>query len=127
MAVRNPLDVLERKEPEMVSRADQVKAWSEKELQSQVVAQAKALGWMVYHTHDSRRSEPGFPDLVLVHARHGVLFRELKRASGRVSAAQKAWLAGLEAAGADAAVWWPEEFCSGLITGELQGKGARRA
>ena len=36
---------------------------NEKKFQSQVVRIAKVFGWLCYHTYDSRRSEPGFPDL----------------------------------------------------------------
>jgi hypothetical protein len=51
---------------------------------------ARALGWMAYHTRDSRRSDPGWPDLVLV--RNGrILFLELKVGRGRLTAAQRAW------------------------------------
>ena len=50
---------------------------TEKEWQATVILTARTLGWTVYHTHDSRRSEPGFPDLVL--ARETLLmFVELK-------------------------------------------------
>ena len=38
---------------------------TEAQLQEMVVARSKALGWLVYHTYDSRRSASGFPDLVL--------------------------------------------------------------
>jgi hypothetical protein len=55
---------------------------------------AKAGGWAVYHTHNSRRSEKGFPDVVAV--RGGQLaFIELKSASGRIRPEQKVWLAVL--------------------------------
>ena len=59
------------------------------------ILQASALyGWLAYHTHDSRRSTAGFPDLVLVKPPH-VLFLEVKRENGRLSVAQADWLAAL--------------------------------
>ena len=39
---------------------------SEAELQTAIIDCAVALGWLVYHTHDSRHSPEGFPDLILV-------------------------------------------------------------
>lgn len=79
---------------------------TEKEWMATVVAAAKALGWKVFHTHDSRRSEPGFPDLVL--ARNGALiFAELKTETGKVSRAQEEWLNTLALAGARVGVWRP--------------------
>ena len=42
---------------------------SEKAYQDQIVQLAKANNWLVYHTYDSRRSEPGFPDLIMVKGR----------------------------------------------------------
>lgn len=67
---------------------------TEKQFQEAVIELAKLNGWMVYHTHDSRRSEPGFPDLVLV--KNGfVIFAELKTEKGRVSEAQEKWLRNL--------------------------------
>ena len=48
-------------------------------------------GYLCYHTHDSRRSAKGFPDLVL--AKNGaVLFAELKTDIGVLSNDQIAWL-----------------------------------
>lgn len=68
---------------------------SEASFQSTVLQLAELHGWRTYHTHDSRRSNPGFPDLVLV--RDGVLiFAELKSETGRVSPAQTEWLGELE-------------------------------
>lgn len=81
---------------------------SEKQFQSHLVMYAKNRGWMVYHTYDSRRCEPGFPDLVLVRDR--VLYRELKSEKGRVTPAQKAWGEALVAAGADFAIWRPSQI-----------------
>lgn len=75
---------------------------SEKDLQSTLVQAAGLTGWLVYHTHDSRRSAPGFPDLVLVHAdRSQLAFIECKTEKGKVSEHQKRWLAALESVAYD--------------------------
>ena len=82
---------------------------TEKEFQTVVVQYARLLGYRVYHTHDSRRSEPGFPDLVLV--REGrLLVAELKRQTGRTSPAQQEWLELLRSAGVDAYIWRPSDW-----------------
>lgn len=91
---------------------------SEGQFQALVVDAARQLGLAVYHTHDSRRSEPGFPDLVIVGKR-GVMYRELKTAKGVLSMDQKYWLAILHAAGADAGVWRPGLWPA-AITHELK-------
>ncbi len=66
-------------------------ALSERAFQRQIVQLAELMGWRTYHTYDSRRSNPGFPDLVLVRAPR-VIFAELKRQRGRVTAAQTEWV-----------------------------------
>lgn len=81
----------------------------EREFQAAVVKVARLLGCIVYHTHDSRRSAKGFPDLVIVGS-HGHLFRELKTDEGRVSPEQSEWIARLAKAGADVAVWRPADW-----------------
>ena len=103
----------------VVYRQRQAAVMSERELQEQVVCVARHLGWLVYHTFDSRRSEPGFPDLVLVRGQK-VLFRELKTGRGRVSEAQRLWLERLAVAGADVGVWRPEQWLDGTIQEVLQ-------
>ena len=54
---------------------------TEKQFMTAVVEMARMLGWLVYHTHDSRRSEAGFPDIVAVR-RERVVFIELKTEKG---------------------------------------------
>lgn len=87
---------------------------SEAAFQTQIVNLAKTYQWMVYFTYDSRRSPPGFPDLILV--RDGeIVFAELKTESGRVRPDQKVWIAALSVvAGACASVdvylWRPSDF-----------------
>ena len=39
---------------------------TEADVQRGLIEAAQTGGWLVYHTHDSRRSRKGFPDLVLV-------------------------------------------------------------
>ncbi|WP_041574508.1 VRR-NUC domain-containing protein [Cellulomonas gilvus] len=95
---------------------------TEKALQAHVLTLARTTGWLVYHTHDSRRSQPGFPDLVLVHARRAtVLYRELKTETGRIRPEQRQWLTALAEAGADAAVWRPSDWLGDRVAAELLG------
>lgn len=97
----------------------QALAMTEKDLLEQCRAATKVLGLLCYHTHDSRRSEPGFPDLVIV-GRHGVLIRELKRQRGGVTPEQSAWLNALAAAGVDADVWRPTDLIDGTILDQMR-------
>lgn len=73
------------------------KQMSEKQLQQFVIDTASHFGWLHYHTHDSRRSAAGFPDLVLVRDVE-LLFVELKAQRGRLRDEQVVWLRALEAA-----------------------------
>lgn len=87
---------------------------SEKALQGAVEQCARLLGYRVYHTYDSRRSEPGYPDLCMVRSGR-LIYAELKAARGRVRPEQHAWLADLAAAGAETFLWRPEHWLSGEI------------
>lgn len=97
--------------------ADQM---TEAALQQQVMALAFDLGWLAYHTHDSRRSNPGWPDLALCHPKRGrFMVRELKKSTGRLTPKQLEWLHALEAAGIDAGVWRPTQLLDGTVLTEL--------
>ena len=83
---------------------------AERDFQQSVIDLAHVYGFAVYHTHDSRRSVPGFPDLVIVGGGR-CLFAELKTERGRLSAAQKVWVAALEeCAGVESYVWRPSDW-----------------
>jgi hypothetical protein len=83
---------------------------TERQFQAQVVGLAKFYGWREYHTHDSRRSQPGFPDLVLVRGEE-LIFAELKTEKGRVRPEQVEWMAVLEQVpGVDVFLWRPSDF-----------------
>lgn len=66
----------------------------EQQWQAQVVGLATFYGWRIYHTHDSRRSPAGFPDLVMVRGPE-LIFAELKGPRTRVTKEQEDWLAEL--------------------------------
>lgn len=55
-----------------------MKAQSEDDFAQAVRDYAKLMGFMHYHTHRSDRSEPGFPDCVMVRGSR-LIFAELKR------------------------------------------------
>ncbi len=85
---------------------------TEAQFQQAVIDYAKLMGWKVFHPYDSRKSEPGYPDLTMV--RDGTLvFAELKRDGRPVSTAQSDWLLALGSCpGIVARRWdprdWPE-------------------
>ena len=64
---------------------------TESEFQNAVIEAARYFGYLCYHTHDSRRSAEGFPDLVLAKG-GSVLMAECKTDTGRLTNAQIAWL-----------------------------------
>lgn len=112
------------------------RAMTEDQLKDAVLGAAALHGWLVHHDRPARarrggeeryetaiEGDAGFVDLVLAHPRHGVLFRELKTERGSLSDDQRAWLDALSGSGrADVGVWRPEDWISGLIDVELQGK-----
>ena len=75
---------------------------------------ATLCGWLVYHTYDSRRSQAGFPDLVLARA-DKLVFAELKTNTGQLRTAQLEWLDTLGAVAAsqpdvDVYLWRPADW-----------------
>lgn len=91
------------------ARATLDAACSEKDFQAAVIDLARLCGWKVYHTHDSRRSPCGFPDLFLVRGDRVVVL-ELKTMHGRLTDDQRAWLDALKRAGIDAWLVRPSDW-----------------
>ncbi len=91
------------------------KAMPEKELQANVIKWAKLHGWKVYHTHDSRRSEPGFPDLLMIRNDQALAI-ELKSQKGKLTEAQIDWLTAFASiAGFQAMILRPSDWLNGTI------------
>lgn len=84
----------------------------ERDFQRQIIDAARWLGWLVYHVFDSRRDEPGFPDIVMVHPRQRrVVFAELKSEAGRLRPEQLVWLGALmNCPGVECYVWRPRDI-----------------
>ena len=74
---------------------------SEQDFQKQVQQVAQMYGWLTFHATPHavgtawRTDGRGFPDLVLAHRDHGVIFAELKTERGRLSDGQKDWAAAI--------------------------------
>ena len=83
---------------------------TEKQLQSDIIRLAKAAGWKTYHTHDSRRSEFGYPDLTMVR-RGRLIFAELKRELGKSTPEQSEWLEALSVVPRiEVFIWRPQDW-----------------
>lgn len=91
---------------------------SEKDFQQAVIDLGKRNAWRHYHTYDSRRSQPGFLDLVLVRER--VVWMELKSEDGELTAEQLAWVDALRAAKQEVYVMKPKDWPQ--IVNILEGK-----
>jgi hypothetical protein len=86
---------------------------TERSFMRAVVEYAELRGWRCYHTHTSKHSPAGFPDLVLVRARHPqprVVYIECKADRGRVTVDQRAWIADLRACEQEAYVFRPRHM-----------------
>ncbi len=83
---------------------------NEKQFTQQVLDAARYLGWLCYHTYDSRKSEPGFPDIVATHACYGTFYAELKTHRGKVSDAQQLWIDRLREGGERVFLWRPYDW-----------------
>lgn len=102
----------------------------ERQLQDLVRRTALAFGFDFYHTQDSRRSDPGFPDCVMLKGSqlHGeptrLVVAELKAERGKVTVAQQGWLDRFrELPDAEVFVWRPSHWLSGRIEEILRGEG----
>lgn len=101
--------------------------WTETTLLNYCRRTAKMLGWLVYHTKYSLKSDAGFPDLILVgdgeRRQDGrVIAAELKKqglwpTEGRLSTGavphwingQREWLKALAVTPVETYLWWPSD------------------
>lgn len=81
----------------------------EREFLQQVRYLARQFGWKTYHTFNSQKSEPGFPDLVLVKPPE-LIICELKTATGKLTISQKEWVYALSSCNVETYVWRPDDL-----------------
>ncbi|WP_104116957.1 VRR-NUC domain-containing protein [Arthrobacter sp. B1805] len=99
--------------------------WTESQLQGKILQLADELHWLSYHTHDSRRSRKGWPDLFMIHVRQKrFLVWELKSEKGKTTIEQRAWIAAFAAIGIEVEVLRPADWASGHIERQLRGQAA---
>lgn len=82
---------------------------TERDFQRKVTDLCDYLGLFWYHNPDSRRSNAGFPDLVILGDHH-LIFAELKTDRGKVTVEQARWMIRMERAGEVAFVWRPAQW-----------------
>lgn len=85
------------------------KSESEKAFMWRVINEAESRQWLCYHTFTSVRSEPGFPDLVMVR-KSRLIFAELKSEKGKLSKEQETWLASLRLTAVEVYCWRPSDW-----------------
>lgn len=93
---------------------------TEAAFQTCVMDLARWTGWKTFHPRTVKtdkgrhltayQGDRGFPDLVLVHRKRGVLFVELKTETGRLDAHQEEWGRHLVEADAEYYVWRPSDW-----------------
>jgi hypothetical protein len=83
----------------------------EKDFMAQVVQLGNLHGWRSYHTYDSRKSAPGFPDLFMIRGPRAIV-AELKRdGKQKLTAHQEAWLQLFRGVpGVEAYHWTPGDW-----------------
>lgn len=107
---------------------------AEAPFQRLVTDAAEIFGWLWYHSADSRRDNPGFPDLTMVRVvpPYALILAELKTERGRLRAEQCMWATALLRAGVRYYLWRPSNWSEILAVlqgdfpheeGKLEGEG----
>jgi hypothetical protein len=65
-------------------------------------------GWTVYHTHNSKRSDKGFPDTWAAKGR--IIYAELKTEQGKLTPDQLRYRDAIRAAGGEWYCWRPSDW-----------------
>ena len=104
-------NALARDDARRVATADML----ERDFERNVVDWAQRFDWLAVHfggnqTGKAYYDAAGFPDLLLIHPSGPIWFRELKVGRNKLSPRQQRWYERLDNAGADVAVWRPDNW-----------------
>ena len=84
---------------------------TEKQWLQQVITLARQRGYLVYHTHNSQKSAPGWPDVAFAKAASPLYLVELKTTHGQLSGHQRLWIDTLrQTTGLVVEVWRPDDW-----------------
>lgn len=86
-------------------RVDPRNITKEHELDNTLTEYCKLVNLLHYHTHDSRRSNPGFPDWTIVYGSI-IVFVEMKSDTGRLTSDQGKWINTLRQMNPDGVKAW---------------------
>jgi len=118
------METMSKKESLLARRHIKIRPETEAEFLASITDLAVLTGWLIYHTYDSRRSQAGFPDLVLAKT-NKLIFAELKTDKGKPREAQVEWLNILKAASEGQAnvevyLWRPRDWngIEKILTGQ---------
>ncbi len=106
-------DLPERYQKQIVGKVGKVRPHPQLEVpfMEQVIEFLRICGWLCYHTKDSRKSAPGFPDIIALKGKRQLVI-ETKRVGEEPDEAQERWLRVYVDAGAEVYAWtpdgWPE-------------------
>lgn len=96
----------------------------ERDFQQQIIEAAHLLDWKVYHTYDSRRCQPGYPDLTMVKPPR-VIFAEIKQEGKYPTPIQREWQEALRRCpGVEVYVWKPSQWEDAVKILSNQNRGA---
>ena len=105
----DPLDTLQRLQEPSKDESAILLAEPERRFMERIRTLAKAHSWKCFHVYDSRRSEPGWPDMILCDG-VSLLGVEVKTNTGKLTPEQQIRLSLLEHAGVETHIWKPKDW-----------------
>jgi hypothetical protein len=107
--IRPDATSIPHKNPNPVNEMMDAEFPKEGKWQSQVEKWFNRMHWLTYHTWNSQKSTPGFPDLVGILPKVCIFWAELKTERGELSDDQEKWLLAAAQTGEPTYLWRPSD------------------